>query len=81
MCFILPWFADPLYGAINEPNITKKLPQTCTKDTLSSNVGHLISLPNALLMHDAMNNASSLSANLDQFHMNVSYLMTLSCFM
>jgi hypothetical protein len=51
------------------------------KNTLSSTVGHWISLPCALLIHDAMNNASSHNADLDQFHMNVSYLMTLSCFM
>jgi hypothetical protein len=40
-----------------------------------------ISLPNALLMHDVMNNASSHNANLNQVHMIASYLMTLSCFM
>ncbi len=50
------------------------------KDTLSSTVGHWISLPSALLMHDAMNNASSHNGDLDQFHMNVWYLVMLSCF-
>ncbi len=43
-------------------------------------MGQWISLTSELLRHDAMNNASSHSADLNQFHMNASYLVTLSCF-
>jgi hypothetical protein len=68
-------------SVINKPNATRKFMKCVPNDTFFSIVGHLISLPNALLMHDVMNDASSHNADLNQFHMDVSYLMTLSCFM
>jgi hypothetical protein len=81
MCLILPWFVDLDQSVVNELNTTKNSYKCVAKDTLSSDMGQWISLPSALLMHDAMNNASSHNVDLDQFHMDASYLVTLSCFM
>jgi hypothetical protein len=68
-------------SVINKPNAIGKFMKCVPKDTFFSIVGHSISLPNVLLMHDVMNDASSHNADLDQFHMDASYLMTFSCFM
>jgi len=83
MCDVphLPWLADLDQNVVNEPNTTKNSYKCVAMDTFSSTMGQWISLPSALLMHDAMNNASSHNADLDQFHMDRSYLVTLSCFM
>jgi len=48
------------------------------KVTLSSTIDHCISSTIASLMHDKMNNASSRIEVLNQFHMNVSCMVTLS---
>jgi hypothetical protein len=58
MCLILPWLADLNQSVVNELNTTENSYKCVAKDTLSSNMGQWISLPSALLMHDAMNNAS-----------------------
>jgi hypothetical protein len=50
-----------------------------TKITLSLTVNHRISFAIALLMHDEMNSESSQIETLDQFHMNASCMVTLSC--
>jgi hypothetical protein len=68
-------------SVVNKPNIIRKFMKCVLKDTFFSIVGHSISLPNALLMHDVMNDVSSHNVDLNQFHMDASYLMTLSCFM
>jgi hypothetical protein len=48
--------------------------------TLSSTIGQWISFAIASSMYDIMKIRSSHNINLNQFHMKVSYIMTLSCF-
>jgi len=81
MCLILPWLVDFNQSVVNELNTTENSYKCVAKDTLSSITGQWISLPSTLLMNDAMNNASSHNVDLNQFHIDASYLMTLSCFM
>jgi hypothetical protein len=49
------------------------------KVTLSLTIDHWISFAIASLMHDEMNSVSSQIEVLDQFHMNVSCMVSLSC--
>jgi hypothetical protein len=49
------------------------------KVTLSSTIDHWISYTIASLMHEKMNSASLQIEVLNQFHMNVSCMVTLSC--
>jgi hypothetical protein len=49
------------------------------KLTLSLTIDHWISFAIASLMHDEMNTTSSQIKVFDQFHMNVSCMVTLSC--
>ncbi len=49
------------------------------KVTLSLTINHWISFAIASLMHDKMNTTSSQIKVLDQFHMNASCMVTLSC--
>ena len=79
MIIVPPWTSDFNQCAINDANAPRKLMYMWRRPTLSSTLGHLISSRNASLMHDDKKIISSLMALLDQFHMNVSNIIMLSC--
>ncbi len=77
MCFILRGLANFNQSAIHLDNFHKYAP----KLSLSLGMGHQISSSSASFMHDAMNITSSHNAYFGQFHINATYIVTLSCFM
>ncbi len=75
---IIPQLKDLHQGYVNEMQ-PKRFRTVLVKVTLSSRIDHCMSSTIASLMQGKMNSASSQIEVLNQFHMNVSCMVTLSC--